>query len=150
MITLSYKNVNDPDFNDALEMLDRCTVFSVKTLCSFNKLKKAWDAERQTARELFQKVIERFTEMETVSEDGKMVTKPKMKMVDGKALRCFTDEGGMDAAAKELLEQTFEVQVHPFTVTELMAAKLSPKQIRALEPIIKDEDATPRLVKGNG
>ena len=149
MITLSYKNVNDPDFNDALEMLDRCTVFSVKTLCSFNKLKKTWDAERQTARELFQKIIEQFSEMETVTEGDKIVTKPKTKMVNGKVLRCFTDEKAMDAAAKELLEQTFEVQIHPFTLTELMAAKLGPKQVRALEPIIKDEDAAaPRLVKG--
>lgn len=149
MITLSYKNVNDPDFNDALETLDRCTVFSVKTLCSFNKLKKTWDAEKATARELFAKVIEKYTEMETVSEGDKIVTKPKMKTVDGKVLRCFTDEKAMDAAAKELLEQKFEVQIHPFTLTELMAAKLSPKQVRALEPIIKDEDASaPRLVKG--
>lgn len=150
MITLSYKHINDTDFNDAIEIIDRTNTLSVKTMCAFNRFKKTYDTEKARARELFNKIIEKYTEMETVSEGDKIVQKPKTKLVDGQTQRSFTDPAAMDLEVKELLEETFDVQVHPIPMNDLGACRLSPKQVRALAPILVDEEdakAGPQLVK---
>lgn len=149
MIKLTYANVNDADFNDALEVIDRCTVLTVKTMCAFNKLKRAFDGEKKVARDLFTKIIDKYTEFETVGVGDKIETKPKIKKGPaGNDVRCLTDEAAMDKEAKELLEQPFEIQINPIPLSELAVAKLTPRQVRALAPVLVEEEEKvgPKLV----
>lgn len=149
MIKLNYSHLNDSDFNSALGVIDVCPSLAVKTLCAFNKLKKAVDKEHVSAKELFTKVLDKYTVMETVGEGDKIVTQPKMQTVAGGSRRFLTDEAAMDAELKTLMTEEFEVGIAPLTLTELAPANLSPRQTRALGPVlVSDEEiqAGPKLV----
>lgn len=149
MITVTYGNMNDNDFNSGVSAIDTCPSLNVKTMCAFNKFMRIYDKERENAKTLFGKILDKYTVMETTGEGDKIVSKPKTETVGGVTRRVFTDEAAMDAEMKHLLTESFEVPINPIPLSDLTAAKLSPRQTRSLSPLLISEDEVqvgPKLV----
>lgn len=129
MIKLSYGQVNNRVFNEALEKLDQYNGFTTKEMFDFNKLKGRWDREVKRARKTY----------------GMLIRKHAVKDKDGKVNmeHGMPEMGDKDAYKKEFdefLSHSFEFKCAKFNTELLQKAGLTPKQVRACTPILADGD----------
>lgn len=140
MITLKYKMINDSGFFEAMEVLDKCQSLTIGTALAFNKIRKAVVEETKSAQEMFKKLVDKHAVMETITENGKIVSRPKRENGDF----VMRDKAAFDAEVEELLESDFKVNIPKIPVSALTNAQLSPQQLRALDAIIEVEQC-PKL-----
>lgn len=144
MITLTYKNLRDPEFLNAFSKLVHCDTLPTKVSIRVSKVKKALDAESTFAQEEFIKLAKKFSELDE---------KGNFKPHQGVPGTYIVKEDLKDEWVKALLEYesaTFNIEQNPILYSDLDGVKLSPADILGLECILGDEPPIvlkPRLVK---
>lgn len=133
MITLSYKNLRDPQFTNAFYKLALFNAFPTKVSIKVAKLKKAIDAESELAQTEFEKIVKRHAKLD---EKGNLL--PIKDTVGTFEIK----EEEMDNWKKSLDEYNsvpFHVEQNPLLYSDLEGVSITPIDIIALEVILTEE-----------
>lgn len=156
MIVLRNGDINNPNFMEAMNLLDDFTGFKSKQLFDFNKLKARVDKQEKRTKNDFHKLVLKYAVKEPVMEKnkktgqmeakrnpktGNIFTRPKMqRSPNGGIAYDFNDRDGFNDGFKELMDISFEIKCSKFKVEDLLPAGLKPKHLRACARIIEDVD----------
>lgn len=153
MLTLSYREINDPTMNNALSKLDSCTSndFPAKVMFDLTKVIAVWDKHCHRARRDFQKLIDKHAEKEQAmkavgdgkeepinNKDGTPLMVPKKRIVGGQVGFVYKDEEAFNKDSEELLDQEFTIKCHPFKIEDFAKAGLTLKELRSCAKILAD------------
>lgn len=163
-IVLPWMLCNTRVFAEAMEKLDNegHKFWSNKTIFAFNKIKDAFESATKQYNVAFKKLVDKHCEWEEVTETSKIDPRQQVPVIDektGKPKRkqkmrmtrgggrdwVWKDEAAWVRAFNELGAQTFSVKAFKLTSDELLAAGLSPKELRMC--VIITEDADPDLLE---
>lgn len=153
-ITLKYGMITRPDLMSGLAKLDSFTGWKdSKDLYRFAKFKGTFDREEKKAGIYYRKLVDRHSEkvpvtkkseitnqMEpTYDKDGKPITKPKFAPnAQGQMSIVMKDQAAFDADIRTFDNHEFTVQVYKFKTADLLAALLTPGELRACARIVDD------------
>lgn len=128
MIKLSFKHLNDQDFAKALIKLSNEQGWA-NFQSSYNvaKILRRMKKELSTAREMHQKLIEKYAKKDEKGGFLRAETGPFPYELENQA--------EYEEKMKDFLETQVELDCHPITERDLGSIKLSPSDINTLEPI---------------
>jgi hypothetical protein len=165
-ITVRYGDIPHRTIQEALAKLDVFTGWkNPKDIYAFNKFKSTMEREQKKAAGWYNKLITKHVEMEEVNAknaDGTFspvkdpaTGKIKMRAKQGRNGRgeqdmVFKDQAAFERDLKIFHDHTFTVKVHPFFVEDLLAAGLTPVELRSCQAIVEEDlgladDADPDL-----
>jgi hypothetical protein len=155
-ITLHYADCNNRFTHEALEKLDNFTDFAdTKDLYRFAKIKATFDREYKKFQSLFQKLVKKHAIQDPVTEkdpttgeerpvldkNGTPTTRPRMiPNSRGHLDIAFKNPKAFDEDYKLLVSTAFTVKAPKLLTTDLLRAKLTPKELRACAKLIEDID----------
>lgn len=132
MIKLSYNDINNQIFQEAVKLLGDSKDLDAKTLFDYIKLKKRVDAETKKIRTAYTMLLKKYMKL----DDNKNVIRLPTGDVE------LTDRDAFNAECDVLWEQSFEFKCSKFAVKLLQNAGLTASQIGACEAIIDMPDDT--------
>jgi hypothetical protein len=155
-ITLNYADCNNRFTHKALEKLDNFTDFAdTKDLYRFAKLKATFDREYKKFQSLFQKLVKKHAIHDPVTEKDPDTgeERPVLDKNGAPAMRVRmipNNRGHLDIAFKNpeefdkdyklLISTPFTIKAPKLLTSDLIKAKLTPKELRACGKIIEDID----------
>lgn len=128
---LTFKNLNDPQFNQTLNRLSRETGFAnFKAAYNVSKIMRRLTKELKEARALNEKIMAEYVEK---NEDGTTKFDVETKLPVFKSEEA---EKEYFAKHKDFLETEFEIDCYPIKLDDLGTIKLSPHEINAIHDIL--------------
>jgi hypothetical protein len=133
MIKLSYREMNNYEFVNALRSLAEHRGFDTKTAYNIGKIKAAFDRGVEKGRETYAAILKKFADL---NEDG------SLKLANPNDPRSFNiaeeKKGDFKKASEEFMGSDYEIPRFKISVSKLEGAGLSPSDLIALEPILTD------------
>lgn len=133
MIKLTYRDMNNYAFVNAVNNLAEHRGFDTKTAYNIGKIKAFIDRGTRQGRELFTENLKKYADL---NEDG------SIKYADPNDPRSFNipkeKEADFRRTNEEFLDSYYEIPRFKISVSKLEGAGLSPSDLIALEPILTD------------
>jgi DNA-binding transcriptional regulator YhcF (GntR family) len=136
MITLTFKEVNNPVFLQVLGRLDNSNIKEVefKKLYAIQRLASKFQMELKKLRKGYKLLLEKYavqdekTKVFKANPDGSPVLKDE------------SQKNAFDNDLKEFLNTKFDVKIEKFTSEDLYKLGFSPKELRVCAKIVSDMD----------